>query len=405
MPGPAPDEENAGRKSGGALEGLRVLDLTTHLSGPYCAMLLADHGADVIKVEPPGEGDAARRMPPFVGGESAPFMVWNRNKRSICLDLKNPADRDVFLALADDADVVVENLRPGALDRLGLGWTALHARNPRLILASISGFGQTGPYAARGGFDLMTQAMSGLMAVNGPADGPPHRLPIAISDVSAGLFLAVGLLSALWRRERTGKGQWVETSLFEAAASLGVYEAAHYFATGERPPRIGQAHRGSSPYQVFQTADGWMTVGAPQQNFFIRFCAIIGRPELVEDPRFRTNADRVAHNDVLVELIQEALRTRPTARWMAELEAAGIPAGPVMTHDQLFADPQFVHRQMVVEVDHPAAGRTGNLGVAVKMSETPGSVRRPAPTLGQHSDEIRAEVADRRARRRMAGED
>ncbi|MCC7275484.1 MAG: CoA transferase, partial [Alphaproteobacteria bacterium] len=265
------------------------------------------------------------------------------------------------------------------------------------------GFGQTGPYAGRGGFDLMTQAMSGLMAVNGPADGPPHRLPIAISDVAAGLFLAVGLLSALWRRERTGRGQWVETSLYEAAVSLGVYEAAHCFATGERPPRIGQAHRGSSPYQVFQTADGWMTVGAPQQNFYVRFCAIIGRPELIDDPRFLTNADRVANNDALVALIQEAMRGHPTAHWMAALEDAGIPAGPVMTHDQVFADPQILQREMVVETEHPTAGRMRNLGVAVKMSETPGGVRRPAPTLGQHSAEIRAEVAAR-VRPRLAGE-
>ncbi|MGE0726106.1 MAG: CaiB/BaiF CoA transferase family protein [Alphaproteobacteria bacterium] len=389
----------------GALEGLRVLDLTSHLSGPYCAMLLADHGADVVKIEAPGKGDSARRMPPFVGGESAPFMVWNRNKRSVCLDLKDPADRDVFLALADDADVVVENLRPGALARLGLGWDALHARNPRLILASISGFGQTGPYAARGGFDLITQGMSGLMAVNGPADGPPHRLPIAISDVAAGLHLAVGLLSALWRRERTGVGQWVETSLLESAVSLGVYEAAHWFATGERPPRIGQAHRGSSPYQVFATADGHVTIGGSEQHFFERLCTIIGRPELAADPRFQTNADRVAHNDALVALFQEALATRPSAHWLAEMDRAGIPAGPVLTHDQVFTDPQIVAREMVVDLDHPAAGRTQNLGVVVKMSETPGAVRRPAPLLGEHDAEIRAEAQQRRGRPRLAGED
>ncbi|MGE0716738.1 MAG: CaiB/BaiF CoA transferase family protein [Alphaproteobacteria bacterium] len=389
---------------GGALDGLRVIDLTNHLSGPYCAMLLADHGADVVKVETPGAGDPARKMPPFVGGESAPFMVWNRNKRGICLDLKDPADKEMFLALVDEADVVVENLRPGALARLGLGWDALHARNPRLILASISGFGQTGPYAQRGGFDLMTQAMSGLMAVNGPVDGPPHRLPIAISDVAAGLFLAVGLLSALWRRERTGRGQWVETSLLEAASSLGVYEAAHVFATGERPPRIGQAHRGSAPYQVFRTADGWLTIGGSQDNFYGRLCTIIGRPELAEDPRFLTNADRVANNDVLVELIQERLALQPSAHWLAALEAAGIPAGPVMAHDELFTDPQMTARAMVVETDHPAAGRMRNLGVAVKMSETPGAVRRPAPMLGQHTDEIRAEMAARAGRRRLAGD-
>ena len=246
----------------GALAGLRVIDLSGHLSGPFCAMQLADHGADVIKVERPDGGDEARRMPPFVNGESAPFMVWNRNKRSVTLDLKDAADRGRFLALLETADVLLENYRPGTMDRLGLGYEALKVRFPLLIYCAISGFGQTGPERGRGGFDLMTQAMSGLMAVCGPADGPPHRLPIAISDVGAGLYAAIGILAAVEARHRTGRGQFVETSLFEAAMSLGVYEAAHYFTTDEKPPRIGQAHRGSSPYQVFKTADGWMTIGA-----------------------------------------------------------------------------------------------------------------------------------------------
>ncbi|HEX5328422.1 MAG TPA: CoA transferase, partial [Acetobacteraceae bacterium] len=217
----------------GSLAGLRVLDLTSNLSGPYCCMMLADHGADVIKIEAPA-GDAARNMPPFVNGESAPFMIWNRNKRSVVMDLK--AERARFLGLTDTADFVIENFRPGVIDRLGIGWEVLHARNPRLILGSISGFGQTGPEARRGGFDLIAQAMSGLMSINGPEDGPPFRLPIAISDVTAGMFLAFGLLAAVEARHRTGRGQHVETSLLEAAVSLCVYEAAHYFATGSNPP-------------------------------------------------------------------------------------------------------------------------------------------------------------------------
>ena len=245
----------------GALDHLLVLDLTSHLSGPYCAMMLADHGAEVIKIEPP-TGDSARAMPPFVNGESAPFMTWNRNKRSVVMDLKQPADKAALFELIDRADVLIENYRPGVLGRLGFGWDVLHARNPRLILASISGFGQTGPYSSRGGFDLITQAMSGLMSTNGPADGDPFRLPIAISDVTAGMFLAFGVLAAIEARHRTGVGQYVETSLLEAATSLAVYESAHYFATGTRPARIGQAHRGSSPYQCFATADGHITVGA-----------------------------------------------------------------------------------------------------------------------------------------------
>ncbi len=369
----------------GSLSGLRVLDLTSNLSGPYCCMMLADHGADVIKIEAPG-GDAARAMPPFVNGESAPFMIWNRNKRSVVIDLK--ADRPRFLRLVDTADVVVENYRPGVLGRLGIGWDVLHARNPRLVLGSISGFGQTGPDAKRGGYDLIAQAMSGLMSINGPEDGPPFRLPIAISDVTAGMFLAFGVLAALEARHRTGRGQHVETSLLEAAVSLCVYEAAHYFATGTRPPRIGQQHRGSSPYQVFQTADGWITVGASQPNHFAAFCEIVGLPELVVDQRFVSLQDRVANNKTLVALLQERLRVRPSGHWLAALEAAGIPAGPVRYFDEVFTDPHMLSREMVVETEHDVTGRFRTLGVPVKLSETPGSVRRPAPRLGEHTGQV-----------------
>src|SRR5579883_1055964 len=317
----------------GALENIRVVDLTSHLSGPYCGMLLADHGADVIKIEKPGEGDDARRMPPFVNGESAPFMLWNRNKRSIALDLKAERDRAAFETLVRGADVLIENFRPGTLDRLGLGYGALRKTNRRLVYCAISGFGQTGPYRNRGGFDLMTQAMSGLMSVCGPEDGPPFRLPIAISDVAAGCYETVGILAALEARHRTGRGQVVETSLLESAVSFGVYEAAHFFATGERPPRLGQAHRGSAPYQVFRTRDGWITIGGAQQNFWVKLCRIVGLPELPEDPRFATNAQRVANNTLLVELLQERLATESSETWLARFEEAGIPAGPVLTHD------------------------------------------------------------------------
>jgi crotonobetainyl-CoA:carnitine CoA-transferase CaiB-like acyl-CoA transferase len=371
----------------GALDHLLVLDLTSHLSGPYCAMLLADHGAEVIKIEPPA-GDSARGMPPFVNGESAPFMTWNRNKRSVVMDLKQPAAKSALLELIGRADVLVENYRPGVLDRLGLGWPVLHDLNKRLILASISGFGQTGPYSSRGGFDLITQAMSGLMSTNGPADGPPFRLPIAISDVTAGMFLAFGVLAAVEARHRTGLGQRVETSLLEAATSLAVYESAHYFATGTRPERIGQAHRGSSPYQCFQTADGYITVGASQQKFFVQFCELIGTPELVADPRFATNAVRVTNNAALVELLAAKLRTKPSAHWLSALETLGIPAGPVLHYDEVFADPQILTRDMVVETDHPVTGRFRTMGVPVKLSDTPGSVRRAAPRLGEHTNEI-----------------
>ena len=296
------------------LEGLRVLDLCSHLAGPYCGMMLGDLGADVVKIERPGEGDAARHMPPFVNGEGAPFMLWNRNKRSIVLDLKAPADRETFLALVKGADILLENFRPGTLDRLGLGYETLRALNPRLIYGAISGFGQTGPYRNRGGFDLMTQGMSGLMSVCGPEDGPPFRLPIAISDVAAGCYATIGVLAALEARHRTGQGQMVETALLDAAISFGVYEAAHYFATGENPPRIGQAHRGDSPYQVFSTGDGWITIGGAQQNFWERLCDILGIPHLKQDPRFLNNALRVENNKALVPLFQERLQTEYARR-------------------------------------------------------------------------------------------
>lgn len=372
----------------GALDGLVVLDLTTHLSGPFCGMQLADLGAEVIKIESP-QGDSMRGAPPFIEGESAPFMLWNRNKKGVRLDLKDADDLATFWELASGADVVLENFRPGVMDKLGIGWSALSARNPRLVLGSISGFGQTGPYAKRGGFDLMIQAMSGLMSVTGPKDGPPYRIPLAISDVGAGLYLTIGVLAALRARETTGKGQWVETSLLEATVSLGVYEAANYFASGQRPEKLGQAHRGSSPYQVFQTADGWLTIGGAQQNFFRKLCEMIGRPALADDPRFKTNALRVKHNDEIVAILQEAVHRRSTADWMAALEAEGIPAGPVLHHDEVFADPQILARGMVAEVEHARAGRQKTLGVPLKFSATPGGVRRAAPTLGQHDAEVK----------------
>ena len=382
-----------------ALERLKVVDLSSHLSGPYCAMVLADHGADVVKVERPGSGDDARKMPPFVGGESAPFMIWNRNKRSVVIDLKTEAGKGQLLGLIDGADVLIENFRPGTLERLGLGWDILSLRNPRLIYAAISGFGQTGPYRDRGGFDLVTQGMSGLMSVCGPKDGPPHRMPIAISDVAAGMHLAIGILCALQARHRTGRGQLVETSLLESALSFGVYEAAHVAATGTTPPRLGQAHRGSSPYQVFPTADGWITLGAAQDNFWLRLCDLLGVPELRGDARFQSNGDRVRNNDALVAILEAHFRTKSSAHWLAALEAAGIPSGPVLEFDQAMADPHVVARGMAVETAHPAAGTVKTLGIPVKLSETPGELRRPAPRLGEHTAEVlgSAPAANRQA--------
>jgi crotonobetainyl-CoA:carnitine CoA-transferase CaiB-like acyl-CoA transferase len=377
----------------GALSHVRVLDLSRVLAGPWATQILGDLGAEVIKIERPGSGDDARAMPPFVGGESAPFMIWNRNKRSVVIDLKTEAGKAQLKGLIDAADVLIENFRPGTLDRLGLGWPTLQARNPRLIYAAISGFGQTGPYRERGGFDLITQGMSGLMSVTGPKDGPPHRMPIALSDVAAGMHLAVGVLAALEARHHTGRGQLVETSLLESAMSFGVYEAAHVAAIGERPPRLGQAHRGSSPYQVFPTADGWITVGGAQNSFWIKLCDLLGAPELTKDRRFATNADRVRNNEVLVGLLEQRFKEKPSAHWLDALEDLGIPAGPVLEFDEAMADPHIVARDMVVETEHPAAGTFKTLGIPVKLSDTPGALRRPAPRLGEHSAEVLGRAA------------
>jgi crotonobetainyl-CoA:carnitine CoA-transferase CaiB-like acyl-CoA transferase len=304
------------------------------------------------------------------------------------LDFKTNTGKTALLRLIDTADVLIENFRPGTLERLGLGWPNLAVRNPHLIYGAISGFGQTGPYRHRGGFDLIAQSMSGLMSICGPKNGPPHRLPIAISDIAAGTYLAFGILVALEARRRTGRGQMVETSLWDAALSLGVYEAAHVSATGEKPPRLGQAHRGSSPYQVFETVDGWITVGAAQDNFWARLCDLIGIPELRHDPRFATNGQRVRNNDELVTLLQGRLKEKPSAHWLAAMEVAGIPAGPVLSFDEALADPHVVARGMVVETSHPAAGSFKALGVPVKLSDTPGAIRRPAPRLGEHTAQV-----------------
>ena len=371
-----------------SLSHLKVLDLTTHLSGPYAAMLLADHGADVVKVERPGGGDDTRLTPPFVDGESAPFMLWNRNKRSITLNLKDPNDLARFKALVEVADVVIENYKPGTAKRLGIDYASLAAINERLVYCSISGFGQTGPYSHRGGFDLIACGMTGLMSINGPPEGDPYRIPIPVTDLAGGMNGATGILLALAARERTGRGQHVDTSLFESGLALGVYEAANVFTNGEVPQRLGQRHRGSAPYQIFPTQDGYMTIGGANQPFWEQACAILGCEHLMSDERFITKADRVANAAVLADELIPYFQAQSTDYWCERFEAAGIPAGPVMNHVQALNDPQAQARNMVVEVEHSKLGKTKTLGVQVKLSETPGSVRRGAPLVGEHNDEV-----------------
>lgn len=371
-----------------SLSHLKVLDLTTQLAGPYCAMILADHGADVVKVEHPDGGEDMRRTPPFVAGESAPFMLWNRNKRSIALNYKDGADLERFLALARVADVVIENFKPGTAARLGIGYAALSQLNSRLIYCSISGFGQTGPYASRGGFDLIASGMSGLMSINGPPDGPPYRIPVPITDIAAGMNGAIGILTALAAREKTGCGQHVDTSLFETGLALGVYEAAGVFASGEVPQRLGQGHRGSAPYQIFPTADSYITIGGANDTFWRAACEILECPHLTEDPRFVSRASRVENAAILATELEPFFRAQPTAYWCERFEAAGIPAGPVLNHVQALSDPQTIARDMVVEIEHANAGKMKTLGLPVKLSATPGSVSRAAPMLAEHNDEV-----------------
>jgi len=376
----------------GALDKLVVIDFTNHLSGPYCAMILADQGADVIKVERPGKGDDLRQSPPHVNGEGAPFMLWNRNKRSIELDLKNPDDLKTAKELVKTADVMVENFRPGVAERIGIGYETMAELNPSLIYCSISGFGQTGPYSSRGGFDLVAQAMSGLMTINGPPEGGPYRIPIAISDVAAGMNGAIGILTALQHRNKTGEGQQVDVSLLDSALSMCVYEAANVFATGQKPERLGQGHRGSAPYQIFPTKDGWLALGASQQKFWEQTCEIIGADNLISDPRFLEKKDRVARQQELAAILAPYFQKGNTKHWFEKLDALGIPCGPVMDHLETLSDPHIIAREMIAKVHHPKAGSGRTLGTPIKLSKTPGGVRRAAPTLGEHNDEVRDQL-------------
>lgn len=372
----------------GPLDGVVVLDCTQVMAGPFCAMLLADMGAEVIKVEKPGGDDARRMGPPFINGESAAFLGVNRNKKGVVLDLKNDLDRGVFRRMAAQADVVAENFRPGTMARLGLGPDDLRKDRPELIYASISGFGQTGPYADRPGYDLIAQGMSGMMSATGHPGSPPVKISAPIADLGAGMFAAYGILAAYVRRLKTGEGQVVDASLLEAAVALTVWEAAEYWGSGAVPGPRGSAHRLVAPYQAVESADGHFNVGAANQANYERLCAALGRPDLLADPRFAGNPERVRNYAALAEEIQRTTRTRTSAEWLAALQEAGVPAGPVYGTDEALADEHVRAREMVVALEHPVAGRVDNLGVPVKLSGTPGSVRTPAPTLGQHTESV-----------------
>jgi len=375
-----------------ALEGLRVLDQTQVMAGPFCAMLLADMGADVIKIEPPG-GETTRAMDlEAAPGVSAPFLAVNRNKRSLVLDLKRAEGVAVLKKLVATADVLVENYRPGVAARLGVDYETLSALNPRLIYCSISGYGQTGPYAARGGYDLIAQGMSGIMSATGSEGGAPVKVGVPITDLGAGLFALVGILCAVRARRVTGRGQRVDTSLFEAGLALSAWEATEYWFTGQVPRGLGTAHRLNAPYQAFRASDGYFTVGAANDNLFPRFCTLLGLGHLVGDARFASVGLRLRHRAELETLIEAVTTREPRAHWLAACEAAGVPAGPINSVPEALADAHVRARGMVQELTHPQAGRVKALGNPVKMSLTPPVLAAAAPTLGQHTEDVLREV-------------
>ena len=377
-----------------ALDGLRVLDVTQVMAGPFCAMLLCDLGADVIKVEPPS-GDSTRQMPGAVAGDSPSFNAVNRGKRSVVLNLKTSGGRDAFVRLARSTDILIENYRPGVMAALGLDYPTLSALNPRVIYASISGYGQTGPSRDKGGFDLIAQGVAGIMSVTGEAGGAPVKAGVPLTDLGAGLFAAVGILAALEARHRTGVGQHVDTALVDAGVALSVWEATEYFSGIGVPQALGSAHRMNAPYQAIRCADGFITLGAANERLFRRLCEVLGHTEWTTMAEFADNASRVRNREALAARIESITAEHPRSHWLALLEANDIPCGPINDYAQVFADPQVRAREMVVEVDHPTLGRLRTLGSPLKMSGTPPDVRRRAPLLGEHTDAVLREAGFR----------
>ena len=375
-----------------ALEGIKVLDLTRVLAGPYATMIMADMGADVIKIEIPGVGDDSRQFGPYIDNESAYFMSLNRNKRSMTLNLKKAEAKQLLIEMVKNADVIIENFRPGTMEKLGLGYEELKKINPAIIYAACSGFGHTGPYSQRAAYDAVVQAMGGIMSITGEKGGKPTRVGPSIGDITAGLFGAIGVLAALNYRNVTGIGQKVDVAMLDCQLAILENAIARYVVTGEIPQPAGNRHTSIVPFEPFDTLDGEIMIAAGNDALWAKFCEVIDKKEWITDERFKTNQLRNQNYEVLRPMLGEAIKTKATAEWQDILDNAGVPNGPINTIDKVLEDPQVLAREMVVEVEHPIAGKLKMAGVPIKMSETQGSVRTPAPILGQHTEEILKEL-------------
>ncbi len=372
----------------GALTGIRVLDLTRVLAGPYATMVLGDFGAEVIKLEQPGTGDESRNFGPFKNGFSLYFMSVNRGKQSLTLDLKAPKGKEIFLELVKQSDVLVENFRPGAMKKLGLDYETLRQSQPSLIYAACSGFGQTGPYAQRGAYDMIIQGMGGIISITGEPKRPPVRVGTSISDITAALFTAIGVLSALRHRDRTGEGQLVDVAMLDGMVAILENAIVRHFATGEIPQPLGSQHPAITPFEAFESADGYIIIAIGNDSLWGKFCEHVERPDLVSDERFATNASRTANHDQLFPILTEIMRGRTTARWIEGLDAMDVPCGPINTIDKVVNHPQVLAREMIAKVSHEITGNVEVPGVPIKLSKTPGQVTTPAPALGEHTAEI-----------------
>jgi len=372
----------------GPLKGVRVLDMTWALAGPYCTMVLCDLGAEVIKVESPDGGDPSRKSLPFIEGVSSYFLSVNRGKKSVAVNLRHPQGKEIVLALANQSDVLVENFRPGVMDRLGLGYGALRETNPRIIYAACSGFGQKGPYAHRPAYDVVVQGMGGTLSITGEAGGPPVRVGFSIGDIGGGIFTALGVLAALHERESSGQGQMVDISMLDGQIALLENAFARFFATGEVPQRIGTRHPLRTPFQAFPTQDGYIVLAASEERFWQRLCQVINRLDLPRDERFKDNPSRTRNHDQLEPILKEITQTKKTAEWVALMDKNDIPCGPVNSIDQVVDDPHTAAREMITEVEHSKAGRLKVVNSPLKLSRTPVKIERACPELGEHTEEV-----------------